>query len=430
MHSYLSLSIFVNLSPNHNNWTKRGYVRSKLNNSRLLIYSHDSFGLGHLRRCRTIAHELVDRYKGLSVLIMTGSPIIGRFDFKARVDFIRIPGVIKLHNGEYTSLGLHIDLSETLALRESIIFNTCKMFQPDIFLVDKEPGGLKGEVITTLEYFKETETRCILGLRDIMDAPDLLKKEWQQKKALPLLENYYDEIWVYGPQQMGDPLAGIPVPQQVKDKTLYTGYLHRQLPEQTDTETIDFPDRPYILVTPGGGGDGIEMIDWVLRAYESCAQLMPALFVLGPFMAATERNLFLQRAQLLEHVTAITFSNHLEHLMAQSDAVIAMGGYNTFCEILSFDKAALILPRSEPRQEQLIRAQNAASIGLLSMLDLSSQRLTEDMIEAIGNLQLQQKPSSQSVDKLLNGLDFVGQRFGHLVENEPDSASIQNIAAE
>ena len=116
--------------------------------------------------------------------------------------------------------------------------------------------------------------------------------------------------------------------------------------------------------------------------------------------------------------------------MAQSDAVIAMGGYNTFCEILSFDKAALILPRSEPRQEQLIRAQNAASIGLLSMLDLSSQRLTEDMIEAIGNLQLQQKPSSQSVDKLLNGLDFVGQRFGHLVENEPDSASIQNIAAE
>ena len=29
---------------------------------RLLIYSHDSFGLGHLRRCRAIAHDLVDRY--------------------------------------------------------------------------------------------------------------------------------------------------------------------------------------------------------------------------------------------------------------------------------------------------------------------------------------------------------------------------------
>jgi predicted glycosyltransferase len=391
-------------------------VRSKLNNSRLLIYSHDSFGLGHLRRCRTIAHALVDKYKGLSVLIMTGSPIIGRFDFKARVDFIRIPGVIKLHNGEYTSLGLHIDLADTLALRESIILNTSKVFQPDIFLVDKEPGGLKGEVTSTLKYFKDTDTQCVLGLRDIMDAPELLKQEWQQKKVMPLLEHFYDEIWVYGPQQMGDPLQGLEVEPEVTEKTQYTGYLPRQLPEQVDTDTINLPQHPYILVTPGGGGDGIEMIDWVMRAYESCPDLMHALFVLGPFMAANERNLFLQRAEALPHVEAITFSNHLEHLMDAADAVIAMGGYNTFCEILSFDKAALILPRSQPRQEQLIRATNAQAIGLLSMLDLSSHRSTEDMVQGIQRLKTQPKPSLLSVDKLLNGLDFVSHRFGELVE--------------
>ena len=45
--------------------------------ARVLIYSHDSFGLGHLRRCRTIAHALVEKYKSLSVLIISGSPIIG-----------------------------------------------------------------------------------------------------------------------------------------------------------------------------------------------------------------------------------------------------------------------------------------------------------------------------------------------------------------
>lgn len=390
-------------------------MRSKLNNSRLLIYSHDSFGLGHLRRCRTLAHALVDKYKGLSVLIMTGSPIIGRFEFKARVDFIRIPGVIKLHNGEYTSLGLHIDLADTLALRESIILSTSKVFQPDIFLVDKEPGGLKGEVVSTLEYFKGTGTQCILGLRDIMDSPELLKEEWRKKNVLPLLENFYDELWVYGPQAMGDPLKGLEIKQAVKDKTLYSGYLPRQLPQQLDTDTINFPDKPYILVTPGGGGDGIEMIDWVLRAYETCSTLMPALFVLGPFMPATERNEFLQRAECLPHVEAITFSNHLEHLMAAAEAVIAMGGYNTFCEILSFDKAALILPRSKPRQEQLIRAQNASNIGLLSMLDLASERSTADMVQGILNLQQQDKPSKYGLEKLLNGLDFVTERFGELV---------------
>jgi len=391
-------------------------VRSKLDNSRLLIYSHDSFGLGHLRRCRTLAHALVDQYKGLSVLIMTGSPIIGRFDFKARGDFVRIPGVIKLHNGEYTSLGLHIDLADTLELRESILLHTAKAFRPDVFLVDKEPGGLKGEAIKTLEHFKDTDTRCILGLRDVMDAPHLLKKEWQLKNVQPLLENNYDELWVYGPQEMGDPLEGLEISESVKTKTKYSGYLPRQLPEHIDTESIHYPQHPYLLVTPGGGGDGVEMVDWVMRAYESCSTLMPALFVLGPFMATAERNDFLHRAEQLEHVEAITFSQHLEHLMANAEAVVAMGGYNTFCEILSFDRPALILPRSKPRQEQLIRAGKAQALGLLSMLELESERHADDMVQAIAKLLLQPKPSNQSLGQLLGGLDFVTQRFGELVE--------------
>ena len=36
-----------------------------------------------------------------------------------------------------------------------------------------------------------------------------------------------------------------------------------------------------------------------------------------------------------------------------------MGGYNTFCEVLSFDKRALIVPRHTPRLEQAIRAEAA-----------------------------------------------------------------------
>ena len=45
-----------------------------------------------------------------------------------------------------------------------------------------------------------------------------------------------------------------------------------------------------------------------------------------------------------------------------------MGGYNTYCEILSFDKPALIVPRVQPREEQLIRARRAAELGLIEML--------------------------------------------------------------
>jgi predicted glycosyltransferase len=129
---------------------------------RVLIYSHDTMGLGHLRRCRAIAHAMVEADKDLSVLILSGSPIIGSFDFKARVDFVRIPGVIKLRNGEYTSLNLHIDIAQTLSIRGSIIRHTAEAFDPDLFLVDKEPLGLRGEVSETLEFLKRRGVPLVL----------------------------------------------------------------------------------------------------------------------------------------------------------------------------------------------------------------------------------------------------------------------------
>src|SRR5690554_3309869 len=130
---------------------------------KVLIYSHDSFGLGHLRRCRAIAHALVERFDTMSVLILSGSPIIGSFEFRSRVDFVPIPGVIKLRNGEYTPLSLSLNIDHTLAIRSSIIEHTAKVFDPDIFIVDKEPTGLRGEILGTLELLKERgSTRLVL----------------------------------------------------------------------------------------------------------------------------------------------------------------------------------------------------------------------------------------------------------------------------
>ncbi len=176
---------------------------------RVLIYSHDSFGLGHLRRCLAIAHSLVERHKKMSVLILSGSPIIGSFDFRARVDFVRVPGVIKLRNGEYTSLSLHISVEQTLELRASIIRHTALAFAPDIFIVDKEPLGLEGEVADTLGILKDRGTSLVLGLRDVMDEPQLLAPEWKRKNVSPALENLYDQIWVYGLRHLWDPLDGL-----------------------------------------------------------------------------------------------------------------------------------------------------------------------------------------------------------------------------
>lgn len=394
-------------------------MTERLDNARILIYSHDTFGLGHLRRCRAIAHDLVDRYKGLSVLIMSGSPIIGSFDFRARVDFIRIPGVIKLHNGEYTSLGLHIDLEHTLALRSSIIHHTADIFAPDLFLVDKEPLGLRGEVSETLAMLKARGVCNILGLRDVMDAPDELKAEWDRKKAMPALRDLYSEIWIYGTPLMGDTFKGISVPQEVHDKTIYTGYLPRLIPRDSSLAPTLALEQPYILITTGGGGDGAPMIDWVLRAYEEDGALdRRAMVVLGPFMPTSERADFIERIERLENVSVITFDSHIEVLMSHAEGIVAMGGYNTFCEILSMDKRALLVPRSTPRKEQLIRAIQAQNLGLVKVLDGDGPRRWKVMADALRQLPRQSLPSEAGIDGLLDGLANVHLRIEHLFKNK------------
>ena len=297
------------------------------NGARVLFYCHDTMGLGHLRRVRTIAHALVEEHKDLSVLILSGSPIIGSFDFRARVDFVRVPGIIKLRNGEYTSLNLHIDTDETLAMRASIIRHTADIFNPDLFIVDKEPLGLRGEVKQTLMMLKRRGTPLVLGLRDVMDEPELLAPEWERKNALPALRDLYDAIWVYGLPQLWDPLQGIELPKSVKRKLTYTGYLQRTLPHTPVPRNpdLDYWNEPYLLVTPGGGGDGEELVDWVLRAYEQDPRMpYPALVVLGPFMSSENQSEFMRRAQRLGNVRMTTFDARLEALMATAIGVVEL----------------------------------------------------------------------------------------------------------
>jgi predicted glycosyltransferase len=380
-----------------------------ISGSRLLVYSHDSFGLGHLRRCRAIAHHLVQRYDRLSVLILSGSPIIGSFDFRSRVDFVRVPGVIKLRSGGYTSLKLNIGTDATLEIRRSIIHHTAEVFEPDLFLVDKEPLGLRGEVRSTLESLKRRGVPCVLGLRDVMDEPASLVEEWERKGVFPALDELYDAIWVYGLPEIFDPLSEIPRMDRLADKLSFTGYLRREASEASPPfPDQELPEPGYILVTTGGGGDGEDLTDWVIRAYEHDPGLETrALLVFGPFMPAEQRAAFHDRVARDPRLSAVTFEAHVEPLFERAAAVVAMGGYNTFCEILSFGKRALLVPRTRPRMEQHLRAERAARLGLVRMLPDGGARDPALMAAALRELPHTEPPGAALRDRLLGGLERI-----------------------
>jgi predicted glycosyltransferase len=382
------------------------------------MYSHDTFGLGHLRRCRTIAHYLVEHFRGLHVLIISGSPIAGAFDFRARVEFVKIPSVIKESGGEYVSHNRHIDLDEAMQMRQSMIRQTAETFQPDIVIVDKEPLGLDGELEETLSYLKTRGATLVLGLRDVMDSPGLLAREWTQRDVLRKIGTLYDMIWVYGPADFWDPLSGLDVPVAVRRRMNFVGFLHRAVP--TSPVSNHEPHGDYILVTVGGGGDGADLIDNVLSVYQRDAA-MPyrALVVMGPFMPADRREVLWAKAKTIPAIDIIQFDSRLETLIAGARAVVGMGGYNTFCEVLSFDKPALLVPRVAPREEQLVRAKRGAELGLVDMLLPEEAARPELFAGMLRKLSGRPAPSQRGRTFLLDGLPNIKSTVEDWISERP-----------
>ena len=399
---------------------------------RVLIYSHDTFGLGHLRRSRAIANAIVTRNRGARATIVSGSPVIDRFGFAPGVETIRLPPVTKFPDGGYASLDADVPLARTVAQRSTTIVQACAAFRPNLILVDKEPAGFHGELMPVLKTAGSRGARLILGLRDVLDDADRLVPEWERKGAAETMARFYDEIWVYGLSRIHEPLAALPMDPEMSarigKRLIYTGYLRRALPEpRADRREPAMAGGPFILVTPGGGGDGAALIDWVISAYEADHGIpLPALIAFGPFLDPGTRDRFGARIRGLGgRIAAITFDSEIEFLMRKAAGVVAMGGYNTFCEILSFDRRAILVPRTEPRREQAIRAQAAERLGLVRVLLEADGRAPERMAAALRALPDQTEPSRVLVPGLLDGLDAVARRVRALAGTEFDRACVR-----
>lgn len=381
------------------------------------MYSHDTYGLGHIRRTMAIANHL--RHTNTNILILTGSPIAGRFALPAQVDFVRIPGMIKKTNDEYRSLSIKIDEEQALNIRTNIILATAQTFKPDLVIVDKEPLGLKREFLPTLEWLKENtpHTRTILGLRDILDDPSEIISNWRTRNIYTYLSELYDEIWVYGNKDIFDPVSLYEFPESIVDRVVFTGYIPRTKKRSSIRKKIRrryrvMPNDTFVLVTTGGGGDGFDVLDQFIAMHDYFPTSLPfkSLIITGPFMPKKNRAKIRDRAKVYG-IKTLPFHPRLEELMQAADLVISMGGYNTICEILTQQTPALIIPRETPRKEQLIRAQRLKKEGLIDYIGwqhVTPQLLREKIFSILDNSDQYIQTMS---DFKLTGLDTMLERL-------------------
>jgi predicted glycosyltransferase len=340
------------------------------------MYSHDTYGLGHIRRCMAMALSL--RKSPANILIITGSLLAGRFKSPTRIDFVRIPGMIKVTNEQYLPLSMKLEATEVLEIRKKIILATAMAFQPDFFIVDKAPLGLKRDVVDTLHWLKSDCPTCtsILGLRDIMDGAASTIEDWKEKGIYEAMDHLYNEIWVYGCRNFYDPVREYEIPSHIASKMHFTGYIPRKIPSPEDVAATRRglgirSDEKLILVTTGGGGDGLPLINLFLAAFDRHRGGAPrgvrVVVVTGPFMLSNSSQDVIRRAESLGFIT-LKFHRYMESLIGAAQVVVSMGGYNTLCEIASQKKPSLIVPRVVPREEQLIRAEVLCAKGFCDYL--------------------------------------------------------------
>jgi predicted glycosyltransferase len=343
---------------------------------RILIYSHDTFGLGNIRRMLEVARHLVQSSPEVSVLVITGSPMLHAFRIPPRVDYVKLPCLSRNVEGRYGARFLDLTLEATVRLRANLIKSTIADFAPDLILVDKKPFGVEDEMAGALAALSERTRRpkLMLLLRDILDSPDETRRVWRKNGYFEAIEAYYDQVLVVGHPDIFDLRPEYALPPFAAAKVTFCGYIARQPGQRTRAavrRSLGVGDgEALVLVTPGGGEDGYGLVACCLEGLRALplAERPRTHIVCGPEMGQAQRAAIAQASTELANVSVQDFSDDLMSLLGSADVVLSMGGYNTICELLTLHKRAVVVPRIKPGQEQAIRAERMAAHGLLRML--------------------------------------------------------------
>ena len=334
---------------------------------RLLLYSHDTYGLGHLRRNVLIAEDLLTHVPGLQAVLLSGSPVAGRFPLPRNLTLVPLPPVVKTGVDEYAARDSRLPFSVVRRARTAIMADVARRFEPDVLLVDHAPQGMKGELLPVFDALRRWSpaTRIVLGLRDVVDDPSAVRHAWAEQDVAATLRDVYDRVAVYGSHDLED-VAEYGIPGSTLARTTYCGYLcRRPAPAEAPFDGWT-PETRFVLGTAGGGGDGVEVLRATLAAAERLR--LPSLLVSGPLMERDERGALEAEVAASRAGRLVEFMPGLEGIMTAASAVVTMGGYNSLMEAVPSGSPTIVVPRTWPRREQAIRAQLFAARGLVRVV--------------------------------------------------------------
>src|SRR5438876_10280473 len=195
---------------------------------RVAMYSPGMVGFGHIRRNASIAQALRNSALEPAIVMIAEARQAGVLPMPEGVDSVTLPALRKEADGGVTPRYLDVSNQELIELRAKVISSAIRKFKPDVLIVDHLPRGACHELDRTLERLqRHGETRCVLGLRDVLQDPATVESTWSCQGNLAL-RAYYDAIWIYGDPTVFDPLHEYNIFDGAASKVHYTGYLDQR----------------------------------------------------------------------------------------------------------------------------------------------------------------------------------------------------------
>ncbi|TAL03132.1 MAG: glycosyltransferase [Verrucomicrobia bacterium] len=386
------------------------------NKLRVAMYSPGMVGFGHIRRNASIAQALRRSALDPVIMMIAEARQAGALPMPPGVDCVTLPALCKESNGGIKPRFLDVADDELIGLRSKVISKAIKAFQPDVFIVDHLPLGAAHELERALRHCqRHQQTRCVLGVRDILQDPDTVHRSWATETNLNAIGEFYDAIWIYGDRALFDPVLEYELPPEVAAKVHYAGYLdQRPRLDFVDGQLAEFlaglPSGKLALCVVGGGNDGVSLAE--AFALADLPRGTTGLVVTGPYMARAAKQRLRRLIEARDEFKLLEFVSETAPLIKRAERVISMGGYNTMCEVLSFEKHALIVPRVHPKPEQWLRAQRMQELGLIDVLhpeQLTPRALTQWLARDLGPT----PPSRSRVD--FGGLNRIPKFLAELL---------------
>jgi len=197
---------------------------------RIVFYSHNGFGLGHIRRNFLLARAVHEAAPAADILLITGSPFPQDPALLEGMDYVRLPAFLRVSTNDWRPKQLRgFKTSELTAMRTDIIQSVVHRFRPDLLVADHLPQGVWGELLPALDTLRGYRGRAVAGFRDLLDTPDKVRRTWQETRTIGVLRDYYARVLVYGSTDVFD-FHEYGLPADVAGMLTYCGYLGRTPP--------------------------------------------------------------------------------------------------------------------------------------------------------------------------------------------------------